>query len=114
MERSKILLRRFRKQAESPHVETSDQSSAMQAPESSQPFTVQVSTRTDSLPVPPLSVEPPRLDRYLMYGSPAPIDYTNPPLPVAIGRPPSAEGDGASSVPEVVTAETGQYWISNA
>lgn len=70
MDKSKEVIRRFYKRNASPDVGPPRPSSAPSLSGTSQPFVTQSSSRVDSFPQPSASVEPPRIDRYVLYDSP--------------------------------------------
>jgi hypothetical protein len=105
MERGKDLIRRFRKGDTSPS-EAAPVHDPPPRPQYSGPGHVgQMPPRVDSYLRPSPSVEPPRIDRFLMYGSPAPPTSYYGPAPILLQQMPGIpETANATILPLVSTA----------
>jgi hypothetical protein len=70
----------------------------------------QTTSRIDSYPRASPSVEPPRIDRFLMYGSPAPFNSLNAPATIVLQQMPAIPETGNSGAPPLVSITSGNLY----
>ncbi|KAH7091576.1 hypothetical protein FB567DRAFT_277472 [Paraphoma chrysanthemicola] len=107
MERWKGIVRQFRK-GDTLHVEADTTPNPPSNPQESEYGHVgRGPSRVDSYLRPSPSVEPPRIDRFLMYGSPAPLGTSGHPAAIVLQQMPAIPENGNSSVLPLISTATG-------